>query len=182
MLRNINEADLNYSIDDLMSTLDHVKVQRLEPHAAGGGFDALNEMFFNDDNKCISSKYTENIFDYLNRQWTTKYNSEYISKYYRNKACLYTVIIDTYKTKFAKCVRHKNDKLVTDLTYKNLYYLIHGVYPTADSHWGLTLRMVIDKFFTPYKLGLKVLALTFVVTFCILMYLKRLTRTHFKIL
>lgn len=155
-LRDINEPDLNHTIDNLASMLDHVEVTRLAPHNVGGGFDALNEMFFDDDNKCISSKYTENVFDYLNRQWSTKYSSEYIAKYYRPKACLYTVI-DIYKTKFAKCPKYRNEKLVSDLTYENLYHMIHGIFPNADSSWGLTLNMVITKFFAPYKIGVKVL-------------------------
>ena len=100
----------------------------------------------------MSHELIDYFYNYKTRAWEANYTSDYIRDNYKPRACLYTLVIDMWYDAFRK---HKKKHPL--LTYDALYKIIHGVNPTADSTWELSLDTLRDKFLIPNKLSLKVI-------------------------
>lgn len=73
------------------------------------------------------------------------YKSEYICNNYIANACLYTIIIDTFKKSLAKTEHYPR----MDLTYLNLYNFVHGTFESSTV--GLSFASSLSDFLSFFK-------------------------------
>lgn len=141
--------ELNTSIKSWMSLIDYLMFV-VEDVSYSDPFES-NEIDYpthlaNDDNAIpFQSKYI--TFDYVDGKMVVPYSTDYIKENFIYRACWYSVIIDTFKNSWDSW--YKNNPL----TYSFLYKLFHGVEMEDNCDMSLNFDTVVNKFFKPYKIG-----------------------------